>query len=603
MSSKPHPLLPRNNPVTEGELLPAVLTGNRLEKLATLRSDLPGILAVAATYVYFLLFAQFAFLSLLHERLAATPEVERAMAAMGITGFLVSLATAWLLVGQRPRRLLTVGFAGCAATAMGSLLATGIWALATAAAAIGAATAVLTVALATGLRELIRGRRFGLAVGLGTGSAYLLCNLPPIFEGSPALRTTVAAAACLVGLAAVRWQGRHEPPESSSQPAPSRPAPSRPAPSRPAPSRPAPSRPALSRQDYVGLGFVSLILSFLALIWLDSAAFAIIQETVALKGSTWGSASQKLILGASHFLAAALGGWLIDRGFFRSLLIAAFSLFGVAFTLLDVDGFLFLSGPIYAVGISLYSVALVAYPAYRQDGPGLVPRRWRAGIIYGVAGWLGSALGVGMAQNLHYIPRPFLWTTGALLVAGWALARNGRLVAAARAHGVTLACGTAGVVLYAFLPATAATPAGPETAGSETVAAARGRRVYIQEGCINCHSQYVRPRSRDVELWGPHRPAAAGENPPLYGNRRQGPDLTNAGSRRPREWHRLHLIEPRTVSAGSRMPSYAHLFADGDPRGDDLVAYLASLRAEAREEPEGAVAELAAGIGLKQGGS
>ncbi len=549
----------------------------------SLQRDVPGILAVAATYVYFLLFAQFAFLSLLHERLAATHQVERAMAAMGIAGFLVSLAVAALLEIHHPRRLLAVGFAGCATTAMVSLLATGLWALGLVAASIGAFTAMLTVSLATGLRDLIPGRRFGLAVGLGTGSAYLVCNVPAIFEGSPALRTIVAAAACLAGLAAVRWQDRRERlPESSKQPEP--------------------FRPALSRRDYFGFGFASLILSFLALIWLDSAAFAIIQETVALKGSTWGSAAQKLGLGASHFLAAVAGGWLIDRGFFRSLLIAAFCLFGMAFTLLDVESLSVLSGPIYAVGISLYSVALVAYPAYRRDEPGLVPRRWRAGIIYGVAGWLGSALGVGMAQNLHHIPRPFLWVTGALLVAGWGLAKNGRLAGLARAHAVTLACGAAAVAVYALPPVTPSSglvepetagpePAGFDTAGLDTAgldigaAAARGRRVYIQEGCINCHSQYVRPRSRDVELWGPHRPAADGENPPLYGNRRQGPDLTNTGSRRPREWHRLHLIEPRTVSAASRMPSYGYLFEGGDTRGDDLVAYLGSLGAQAGDEP------------------
>ncbi len=529
----------------------------------SLQRDVPGILAVAATYVYFLLFAQFAFLSLLHERLAATGQVEAAMAAMGIAGFVVSLAVAALLRIHHPRRLLAVGFAGCGATALASLFATGLWALGLVAASIGAFTATLTVALATGLRDLIPGRRFELAVGLGTGSAYLVCNVPPIFEGSPTLRTIVAVAACLAGLAAVRWQGRRErPPECS------------------------PLRPALSRRDYFGFGFASLILSFLALIWLDSAAFAIIQETVALKGSTWGSASQKLGLGASHFLAAAAGGWLIDRGFFRSLLIAAFCLFGVAFTLLDVESLVVLSGPIYAVGISFYSVALVAYPAYRQGEPGLVPRRWRAGIIYGVAGWLGSALGVGMAQNLHHIPQPFLWITGALLVAGWGLAKNGRLAGLARAHAVTLACGAAGVAVYALLPATPSSGMErPETVDPGGLAAARGRQVYIQEGCINCHSQYVRPRSRDVELWGPHRPVAGGENPPLYGNRRQGPDLTNAGSRRPREWHRLHLIEPRTVSVASRMPSYAHLFEGGDTRGDDLVAYLGSLTAEARDEP------------------
>ncbi len=542
---------------------------------------LPGILAVAATYVYFLLFAQFAFLSLLHQRLAAKHQVELAMAAMGIAGLLASFATARLLELYRPRRLLAVGFTGCATTAMASLAAGGLPALAVAAASVGVFTAVTTVALATGLRDLLAGRHFGLAVGLGTGSAYLLCNVPPIFEGSPALRAAVAVVACLTGLAAVLWRSSDGPRNEN---------PSRPATARPAPSRPAPSRPALSRRDCHGLGLASLILSFLALIWLDSAAFAIIQETAGLKGSTWGSASQKLILGAGHLLAAVVAGRLIDRGYFRSLLLAAFCLLGVSFTLLDSGRFLGFAGPIYAFGISLYSVALVVFPAYRQDEPGLVPRRWRAGIVYGIGGWLGSALGVGMAQNLHYIPRPFLWLTGALLVAGWALAAGGRLAAAARAHWVTLACGAAGVVVYGLLPALPAASGGADqgidtwdAAGLETAAAARGRRVYVQEGCINCHSQYVRPRSRDVELWGPYRPPASGEKPPLYGNRRQGPDLTNVGSRRGKVWQRLHLIEPRTVSPASRMPSYAYLFAEGDRRGDDLVAYLGSLKLHARD--------------------
>lgn len=106
-----------------------------------------------------------------------------------------------------------------------------------------------------------------------------------------------------------------------------------------------------------------------------------------------------------------------------------------------------------------------------------------------------------------------------------------------------------------------------------------GRKVYLAEGCINCHSQYVRPGTADVERWGPSRPLTEmlAQTPPLFGNRRQGPDLQNVGNRRSYEWQRLHLIAPRRVTPGSRMPSYAHLFADGDPRGEALLAYLNSL--------------------------
>lgn len=109
-----------------------------------------------------------------------------------------------------------------------------------------------------------------------------------------------------------------------------------------------------------------------------------------------------------------------------------------------------------------------------------------------------------------------------------------------------------------------------------------GRRVYLAEGCINCHSQYARPTTLDIERWGPGRPLATvlEQSPPLFGNRRQGPDLQNVGSRRSHEWQRLHLMAPRRITPGSRMPSYAHLFADGDPRGEALVAYLDSLGEE-----------------------
>src|SRR5690606_5255154 len=80
-------------------------------------------------------------------------------------------------------------------------------------------------------------------------------------------------------------------------------------------------------------------------------------------------------------------------------------------------------------------------------------------------------------------------------------------------------------------------------------------------------------------------------SPPLFGNRRQGPDLLNVGNRRSREWNRLHLRDPRAVSPGSRMPSYARLFAPGERRGEELLDYLDSLGAAAGEARSRVVAE------------
>jgi mono/diheme cytochrome c family protein len=212
-------------------------------------------------------------------------------------------------------------------------------------------------------------------------------------------------------------------------------------------------------------------------------------------------------------------------------------------------------------------VALVYAPA-RSGRPSA------AALVYAVAGWGGSALGIGMAQDLHAVPDWFAIAAAAVVVAGlmWRWCSHGRLSRMA-------------VVLMATLSAGVVFTAQPARAEDAALVIERGREVYIAEGCIHCHSQYVRPGTEDVVRWGPVRPLEEllRDKPPLFGNRRQGPDLLNVGNRRSEEWNRLHLIAPREVSPGSRMPSYARLFAPGERRGDELVAYLASLGAETRE--------------------
>lgn len=540
--------------------------------VASLRADLPGILAVAATYVYFLLFAQFAFLEILQDRLS-TEQVQGAMGAMGVAGLLASLATGRLLGRAASHVVLAAGFMLCAATALTAPFAQGFAALVVLAAGIGAAVALVTVSLATDLRSLVRGPRFGLAVGLGTGLAYAVCNVPMLFEATPGGQAVAVVVACMVGLGAVLWRSA----DGSSG------------------ERTA-AHHGLEATRWI---FASVVLSFLALVWLDSAAFAVIQESAALKDPTWGASSAKWLLGGVHFVAAVLAGALLDRGAFRGLLVAAFTLFVIAFTTLGPGGAglvpLALAGPLYAVGISFYSTALVAYPAWRADARGRVPRRWRAAWLFGVAGWLGSALGVGMAQDLHRIPELFLWASGTLLVVAWLVGWAGGGQAGekrwrrdlgrfVRLHALTFLGLVAALAIHgvgALLPQ-AGTSVAPESTVDIDALVRRGREVYIAEGCIHCHSQYVRPQGRDADLWGPPGEdalaASGSDGPPLYGNRRQGPDLSNAGLRRSPAWHALHLRAPSKLVPGSRMPSYEHLFAGR--RGDALVAYLASLGGE-----------------------
>jgi len=143
-----------------------------------------------------------------------------------------------------------------------------------------------------------------------------------------------------------------------------------------------------------------------------------------------------------------------------------------------------------------------------------------------------------------------------------------------------------------------------------TLEEARGREVYIANGCIYCHSQQVRDPNITTDIAkGLGNRASVPEDyvhdkPHLLGTMRTGPDLFNVGSRLPaKEWHLAHLYQPRALVSWSIMPAFPFLFqykasaepsdtvvnlppayapADGvivtTPDADALVAYLLSLK-------------------------
>jgi cytochrome c oxidase cbb3-type subunit I/II len=95
-----------------------------------------------------------------------------------------------------------------------------------------------------------------------------------------------------------------------------------------------------------------------------------------------------------------------------------------------------------------------------------------------------------------------------------------------------------------------------------TAAEARGRAVYIREGCWYCHSQYVRPVAGEDLRWGPVSEAGeyAYDLPHLFSTRRIGPDLTRVGLKFADDWHYAHHWDPRLVAPDSIMPSFKWLF-------------------------------------------
>ncbi len=97
-------------------------------------------------------------------------------------------------------------------------------------------------------------------------------------------------------------------------------------------------------------------------------------------------------------------------------------------------------------------------------------------------------------------------------------------------------------------------------------AAAHGKEVYQELGCIACHTQQVRVASgMDIARgWGERQSVARDyihDSPTLIGNVRLGPDLSNIGKRRDdRNWHLLHFYNPQITSKGSNMPAYPFLY-------------------------------------------
>ena len=107
-----------------------------------------------------------------------------------------------------------------------------------------------------------------------------------------------------------------------------------------------------------------------------------------------------------------------------------------------------------------------------------------------------------------------------------------------------------------------------------------GRDIYIREGCSTCHSQQVRPLLAEVKRYGPYSRAgeSAYDRPFLWGSKRTGPDLHRIGGRYTDVWHRLHLIDPRSVVPDSIMPGYPWLAERPAAAAGDIQRKMRALR-------------------------
>ncbi|MBA3849037.1 MAG: hypothetical protein C0502_03465 [Opitutus sp.] len=348
--------------------------------------------ATAATYVFFLIFAQFALLALAARAGVAAETLQSLMAAMGAGGLAGAAGAARLYSPARGRAMLVAGFVACALGAQLATLAgtTGQWAAVFA--FVGLALGALTVTLAALLRGAAGGARLGLCTGLGTGAAYALCNLPSLFTASPVAQAWIAVAAAAVGaMTAGRFPG-----EGNAAPE-------------------APVRGTVVRWIAV----------LAALVWMDSAVFRVIQQTPALRAQTWEGNATLLANALVHLAAGVASGRLLDAGWRRLPVVLAVALLAAASLMLAGALPGFAPGWLYAAGVSFYSAALVYFPA--STG-----RAGVAALVYGVAGWVGSALGIGLAQDLNGVPVWFVAVAVAAVAvaSGWR-GRGAMLFAAA----------------------------------------------------------------------------------------------------------------------------------------------------------------------------
>jgi cytochrome c oxidase cbb3-type subunit 2 len=107
----------------------------------------------------------------------------------------------------------------------------------------------------------------------------------------------------------------------------------------------------------------------------------------------------------------------------------------------------------------------------------------------------------------------------------------------------------------------------------------RGRDIYVREGCYLCHSQQIRSLRDEIERYGHYSLAAESmyDHPMQWGSKRTGPDLARVGGKYSDEWHKEHLINPRSVVPESIMPGYPFL-AQRELQYGDIEARMKVLR-------------------------
>lgn len=337
-----------------------------------------GPLLVFVTYFYFLLFSQFTFLELMESAFSRPIALKGIMAVMALSGITGSV------LAVRLRRLIHSGNAfpalilGCSILAFISPFLGGSLVFAMVAAAMGLVMGSLTVSVAAMLPVLMPGSHRGLLTGMATGLAYLVSNLPFVFTASPSARALICAV--VPALAAVfLWVTPGMPSRIDSPP----------------------------KEGWTRWRLVLVVIVLGALVWFDSAFFFLLQQTRELKSVSWQGTPQLLVNAGLHLAVAVASGLILDRG--RARLVLALAWLGLSAGAIGLQqGGLQVFTAFYVAGVSLYSVALVYIPSLHFREAGDHGSFVRAAVVFSIAGWIASGMGIGMADGLSRIPVAFI---------------------------------------------------------------------------------------------------------------------------------------------------------------------------------------------------
>ena len=344
--------------------------------------------AIAAVYTYFLVFAQFGFLHALPAVLGDKhPWLRLIMGFMATAGIGAGFFTAKVYTEKNGRNLLRTGFIIAGLAAALTWVARSPLPFLAAALLTGAGLGLATVALAALLRREIGGTRLGFCIGAGTGVAYAVSSLPVIFAGAHSIQLLVGIVAAVVGLLASQAFEQHAP------------------------------RQQTSGSDYDRTGRLLWIALFLVLVGFDSAVFFLLQHQPTLQ-TAWPTGWHLYLNAGVHLVAAVLAGLALDRRWITGTVLAGAGLLVGASLFFTWDHPAALVAYFYSAGVSVYSVVLVFYPA-RRGQPGL------AALLYALAGWTGSALGISLAEHLDRLPLALPLAAGAV-IAGLLTARTRR---------------------------------------------------------------------------------------------------------------------------------------------------------------------------------